>query len=259
VAAEGNPRIGAVDRRAGLLFVGGNSPGDLNVRQAQAVLRMDRLASAWSHVALVLHWPDGAAAHEIIGVEVALDPAPGERQVPERNGVTFFTLDRYLDAARYPNLAFVAILSDKVSGPKRGRGTTRTASGISAGDKDQLESAALNPMREPGRYPLWDWLGVWSRFAYTGRENPLLESISHPAAAFCEYAFEVMRIDLTPGATAPNTAPETIWNTLHYWYQTFRGDGRNLELWTSLTGRDVASRPTLSLTLKDDFEKRRSR
>lgn len=208
VARESTPE----QRRCALLLVGGNDHRALAIRQAQAPLRLDRLPSYWSHAALILDW-EAADVANAVGVEASLDPEDLSEQVPERNGVTFFRVSRYLDQNRYPNLCVVVPTEFERS------------------DKDQtdvrrrLSEAALDPNRERVRYRLWDWLGVWARFIYApvGTPNPVTEGIPLPAAALCEYAYEAGGLDLTPGATAPNACPELLWATILHWHDRMGG------------------------------------
>lgn len=192
----------ASERAGALLLVGGNDPHDLVVRNVQNALRWDRLPSYWSHAAIVLDWPDGAKPDQVIGVEAALAPEEPRLQVPERNGVTRFRLSRYLDRSRYPNLGIVV---------------GKLGDGLSA----RLRDSALNPNRNRLRYPLWEWLGAWHAYVHAPGEgrNPLALGAPLPAAAFCEYVYQSVGLDLTPGATDPNACPETLWTTALRWQQ----------------------------------------
>lgn len=190
--------------RGALLLIGGNDWRSLSLRRAQSSLRFDRRASLWSHVALIARW-DAENVGASLGLEVTLDPERAAEQSPERNGVTTFNLSRYFDTDRYRNVALVAV--DLGKGPA---GKER---------KDALLNAACNPCRDRERYPLWNALSSWSRYAYAPElvPTPLLDGIAMPSAAFCEYAFESAGVDLTPGATGNNACPEVLWATVTYW------------------------------------------
>jgi hypothetical protein len=202
-------RIGALgdpSRLAGaLLLVGGTDHRSLALRRAQSLLRYDRRPSVWSHAALLLEWVGGDAG--AIGLEVTLDPE-GEH-LPERNGVSVFHLSRYYDTGRYPNIALVA---PSFAPPASGNSDKST--GLKA-----IVEAALDPNRERSRFPLWDALGAWSRYTYTPEtaQNPLLSNVPIPGAAFCEYAYAMAGVDLTPGATSDQTCPELLWATVKRW------------------------------------------
>jgi hypothetical protein len=241
------------DRKGSLLFVGGNSHEDVAVRVAQSHVRLDRTPSYWSHVAIILDWPDGAAPRDVVGVEAALDPEAEARRVPERNGVTLFRLSRYMKAGRYPNLGLGMPVLRRREEKKKTRGVSKTSP--SDTPRDALLKAVLNPGRDRARFPLWDWLGVWSLYAATLRDNPLDRHVSHPGAALCEYAYEAMGYDLTPGATAPDTCPETLWSTLLYWYETFGAEPRKsqVRIWTSLAKHDSLVREIEKSSLEDDY------
>lgn len=229
--------IPAEDRRGGILLVGGVSPRDVVVRHAQAELRLDRLPSYWSHAALILDWKDGAKLDAIVGAEVTLDPPEPAKQVPERNGVTLFRLARYSDRDRYPNLAFGTICNAK------------------KGLKDKIEGAALNPNRDRLRYRFWEWLGAWASYTYApaATANPIATGIPLAGAAFCEYAYEVAGLDLTPGATAPNACPELLWTTLLYWYDRIGPQVGRIAAWSLVRDDESPTRTPLSITLDDEF------
>lgn len=226
------------ERRGGILLVGGTSPQDLALRQAQAYLRLDQLPSYWSHAAIILDWPENASLDEIVGVEVTLRPEASAKQVPERNGVTLFRLSKYADQELYPHLAFSALCNP-------------------ADDcKALIESAALTPNQHRLRYSLWDWLGAWVGYSYTptSREAPLTQGIPLPAAAFCEYVYEVAGLDLTPGATAPNTCPEMLWSTMLYWSDEVTRAKGEFKTWSLIHTSQAHTRSPLSPTLSEDFQ-----
>lgn len=195
---------GADALRGALLLIGGNDWRSLSLRRAQAPMRFDRRASLWSHVALIAHWDEQNVGNSV-GLEVTLDPLSSAEQAPERNGVTTFNLSRYFDTDRYRNVALVTVDLGKGAA-----GKTR---------KDAILDAACNPCRDRERYPLWNALSSWARYAYAPEllQSPLGEGIALPSAAFCEYAFEAAGVDLTPGATGNNACPEVVWATINHW------------------------------------------
>jgi len=230
--------IPAEDRRGGILLVGGEGPRDLAVRHAQADLRLDKLPSYWSHAALILDWKDGAKLDAVVGVEVSLDPIEPDKQVPERNGVTFLRLARYANRARYPNLAFGAICNPKDKELK-----------------NKIQQAAMDPNRDRLRYRFWEWLGVWASYTYApaATANPITTGVPLPGAALCEYAYEAAGLDLTPGATAPNACPELLWTTLLYWYDRIGPQAGQVAAWCLVEEDESPSRKPLSITLDDEF------
>jgi hypothetical protein len=204
-AADNREFFAAVRRGVGdealscsVLLLGGRDDRALALRRAQAVLRYDRLTSYWSHAALILE-ANGEGAR---GVEVSLDPGDQNLQRAGRNGATLFTLERYADSARYPN---IAVFSFEFPRKSPARATIR--------------EAALDPNRERMRYPFWDQLATWARYSYAPdvAPNPLLEGVAVPGAAYCEYAFGTANIDLTPGATGNHACPEVFWATMKRW------------------------------------------
>jgi hypothetical protein len=228
----------AEDRRGGILLVGGVSPRDVLVRNSQADLRLDKLASYWSHAALILDWKDGAKLDAVVGVEASLDPVEPDKQVPERNGVTVFRLARYANRARYPNLAFGTICNPRDKELK-----------------NKIQQAAMDPNRDRLRYRLWDWLGVWASYTYTpaATTSPITTGVPLPGAALCEYAYEAAGLDLTPGATAPNACPELLWTTLLYWYDRIGPQAGQITAWCVVEEDESPTRKPLSITLDDEF------
>jgi hypothetical protein len=254
------------DRRGGVLFLGSCQPAAMVARLAQIPQRLDRSPARWSHVALVLDWPQGARPDQIVGLECALDPADPDAAVPERNGVTPFHLGRYRDCRRYPNMAFGALCSavhepapadkkkrrgkDVNRGEDEAKALAASPSGgplIDAGFKTRLRNAALQPAGDTSRYPLWEWLGVWKAFAHGVGENPLGRGIAHPGAAFIEYVYRSVGIDMSPGALSPSTSPEVLWATLLYWHDRLAAGAGQIKVWTSMTDPDNLTRTAKDL------------
>lgn len=205
--------------RAAVLLVGANDVRSLAVRQAQAPLRYDRRSSYFSHAALIVSWNTGAP-EESVGLEASLDTdGPESQPVPERNGVTRFKLRRYQDETAYPNAALVTVeLKATTQLDIDGKRQVQLSS---SARKDAILDAARNPLREREVYPLWDGLGVWSKFRFSPERtvNPLLDNVPLPAAAYCEYAYAAQQIDIVPGAVARQTCPEMLWATFLRWQQ----------------------------------------
>ncbi|MEK7203904.1 MAG: hypothetical protein AAB254_00195, partial [candidate division NC10 bacterium] len=63
---------------------------------------------------------------------------------------------------------------------------------------------------------------LWSQGA---RPNPLREGVQIFSAAYVEMAFEAINLDLTPGASERNSAPEHIWNAAAWWHEAFAREG----------------------------------
>jgi hypothetical protein len=209
LATQVSETHGAAALHGALVLVGGNDWRSLALRRAQAPLRFDRRPSLWSHVALIAQW-NAEDPGQSVGLEVSLEPHDVTEQAPERNGVTSFKLARYLDAARYPNLAIVAI--------DLGRGEPARSR------RSALLDAACNPCRDRERFPLWSSLSTWARYAYAPEliASPLQDGIAMPSAAFCEYAFEAAGVDLTPGASGNHASPELLWATITHWQSRMR-------------------------------------
>lgn len=234
------------ERVAGLLLVGGASSRHEYVRRAQAALRMDYLASYWSHAAVVLEWEQDP--RKAIGAEVTWEPWRPELQVAERNAVTLFPLSRYLDEQQYPNLAFATFTFSQISKPKDAKAEVVDYRGA-------IRNAVLSPNQDRFRYRFLDWLRIWGGYTYQphGQPNPLLAEIPVPGAALCEYAFEAAGIDLTPGATAPNACPELLWSTILHWHKRIGEHVQGGKAFTVLRDPSCQARKTLSMTLAEEL------
>lgn len=232
-----------------LLLVGGRDLRSIALRRAQAALRFDRRPSLWSHVALLCEL-DPKQPERSRGVEVTLDPIDTTLQCPERNGVTEFQLARYLDVARYANVAFVHArfpTEPAAGGRQRKRAS---AAQPSAGPRAQIVERLCAPLTDAQRYPLWNALATWARYVYTPElvPNPLLENVFMPSAALCEFGFEAALIDLTPGAAANNSCPELIWSTVTHWRDSL-ADKLTLTAFSVVGDEACTPTPVLSQTL----------
>ena len=231
-----------------ILLVGANDTRALALRRAQALLRFDRRVSDWSHAALVIDWPaDPALA---AGVEVSLDPEDPALQVPERNGVTLFQLRRYFDEKRYTNVAVIALAFEaRAAGSSTEPGAVRAETQSPPERRLAALRAAVSPNRDRVRFPLWESLAPWARYAYAADRttNPLLESVPMPSAALCEYAYEAAGVDLTPGATANQNCPEMIHATMKYWAEGLvEAEGVSVRVFSIVRDESGVHPPALS-------------
>ena len=242
-AFEGLKKDGVQPSMPLLLLVGGTDWRSLVTRAAQSTIRLDLQPSFWSQAAVLLEW--AGALDSACGLEVAFDPPEPARQVPERNGVTRFNLNRYLDGKQYPHLALVGFRPGDVQ-------QNPAAANI---DGTKIREAALSPNRERIRFPLWNYLGGWARYLYdtSACPNPLDNNVPHPGASFCEYAFEAGGIDLNPNATGPQASPELFWAAAVHWAATQALAGVETHLYCREGERHVFTREALSPDLQSEF------
>lgn len=222
--------VAPAERVPCILLVGGNDFRSNAIRRAQAPLRFDLRPSYWSHAALICEWPEDDPK-SAKGLEVAIEPQHGERHAPEENGVTPFSLARYCNDEAYPNLALAII---------RGPATQPEPSPTALDWRETVAMAARSANDARPQFVFYQWLADWIRFAmlpYT-TANPLLENRPHPGAAFLDYAFAAAGIDLAPGATHPNTAPEHLWSTFLRWHDHIGEQFGRLEISTRIRQRD---------------------
>ncbi len=226
-----------VERRAGtLLLLGGSDRRSLALRDAQSASRLDRLPSHWSHCAVIASWPGEAA--DAVGLEASFDPENPLEQVPERNAVTPFRLERYFDAVRYPNLCVASFTFDD-----EGTSPLPVPEGHIA-HRAALREALREPNQDRLRFPIWDQFGVWSKYFYSPEAgNPLYQGHSVPSVTYCAYVFAAAGIDLAAAANCPHAAPEHIWASLLRWTHGMRA---SVQLWRSVLQPDLSHEMALS-------------
>jgi hypothetical protein len=184
-------------------------PG-VTLRRAQSVLRWDMRPSLWSHAFLIAERAaENVGATKILGV--SLHPRTGIFPRPERNGVSEGTLSLYNQRELDANVALLAIEMTE----------TEVA---------DVAKKAGDPNLDRVRFNLWDTLGVWQAFLWSfgQRPNPLREGFPIPAASFIEYCYEAINLDLTPGASERNAAPEHIWNAAKWWQEAYTAQDRRI-------------------------------
>jgi hypothetical protein len=203
---------GRTDR--GLMAIGLLGQRDLpgvTLRTAQSILRWDLRPSLWSHVFLLAAdvEPAAEAIAEAPIREITLYSRTGEFPDPANNAVTTGRLGLY----RRPQVdANVALLAVEMSAEERREVATR---------------AIEDPNLDRLRFGLWEMLGIWESYLWSSgaRTNPLRDGQPIFCSAFAEYCFEAIRVDLSPGASERNSAPEHIWNGAAWWHEAFKEFG----------------------------------
>lgn len=177
-------------------LVGSRDLPGVAVRRAQSILRWDRRPSLWSH-AFLLTGSGGLR-------EVALHSRAGHFPEPADNAITPATLDHYDNPRCDANVALLEVR-------------------MTADEADEVVARAIEqPNLERLRYDFFETLGHWYAFLWTrGTPNPLETGVPHHASAMVEYCFEAIRLDLTPGASDRNSAPEHLWNAARWWSEEF--------------------------------------
>ncbi len=192
-------------------FVGSRDLPGVALRQAQAILRWDARPSLWSHTFLL---PAGEAVDiarigEAPIFHVPLDTRTAEFPEPSRNAVPRDArLSLYANPRRDANVALIALALKKEQAEK-------------------IRERCDDPNLDRLRYNFWDCLGIWQSYFWSFglRGNPLREGAPIPAASFIEYCFEALQLDITPGASERNSAPEHLWNAAKFWSQAYAERG----------------------------------
>lgn len=197
----------------GLMAIGLLGQRDLpgyTLRTAQSVLRWDARPSLWSHVFLITKQV-GSRAGDLGKTpvwEVTLHPRDGEFPKPEENGVGEVDLSRYQDPKVDANVALLVVkMSNEDAGKVRRRAADHNVDRI--------------------RYNLWETLGIWQGYLWSqgSRPNPLREGVPIFSSSYVEMAYEAINLDMTPGASERNSAPEHIWNAAVWWHESFASQG----------------------------------
>jgi hypothetical protein len=189
LAARGERRTG----RMTICLVGQRDLPGVALRRAQAALRWDLRPSLWSHAFLIVDnvAPTVGAVARARVREVVL------------HAVTGATLAEYDDSEVDANVALLSVEMDR-----------REAAAVA-------KRAMEQPNLDRNRYDLWQTLGIWQSYFWSGgaAANPLRESYPLFSSSFVEYCFEGIPLDLAPGASDRNSAPEHLWNAAKWWHK----------------------------------------
>jgi hypothetical protein len=176
------------------------------LRTAQSVLRWDLRPSLWSHAFLIAApaEPRERSVGRTPIWEATLHPREGSFPPPERNGVTEGTLLKYRNPEVDANAALLAVKMTDT-------------------EARQIVLRARRPNVDRLRRNFWEMLGVWQAYVWAQgkRPNPLGEGVPVFASSYVEMAYEAIHLDLSPGASERNSAPEHIWNGAAWWHQAF--------------------------------------
>jgi hypothetical protein len=219
-----------LDARVAIGLLGQRDLPGFTLRSAQAVLRWDLRPSLWSHVFMLVA-PQGSLDGARLR-EVTLYSRAGTFPDPANNAVTEGQLALYRRPALDANVALLAVdMSEDEA-------------------KDVVHRALEDPNLDRLRFTLWEMLGVWESYLWTSgsRTNPLLEGLPIFSSAFAEYCFDGIRVDLTPGASERNSAPEHIWNGAVWWDEALASFGHRI------SGYYVLRDPNCSLLGPDELE-----
>jgi hypothetical protein len=188
------------------------------IRQAQAVIRVDRTPSYWSHCFLVY---GGLSVTPAVNRdperaawvwESTLEPVPPFNHFIERNGVgarriADYSPARFDPTAKHnvPNIAIIAV-------------------GLSAAERKAVLDRADDPSVDQLAYDVSSLLGTWYSYITKRAEepNPLAEGQAVYCSAYTQLAYDAASIDLAPGAHERNTSPEHIWQTAKYLQDLFK-------------------------------------
>ena len=193
----------------GLMTIGLLGQRDIpgyTLRTAQSVLRWDARPSLWSHAFLLAARvgpePDALARAPLW--EVTLHSREGKFPLPEQNGVGEVLLRVYQDPKVDANAAILAVQ-------------------MNHDDADRVRRRATDHNVDRIRYNLWETLGIWQGYLWAqgARPNPLREGVPIFSSSYVEMAFEAINLDIAPGASERNSAPEHIWNAAVWWHEAF--------------------------------------
>ncbi len=182
------------------------------IRQAQALIRVDRAPSYWSHS--FLFYSDLStepstnrdSRRSAWIWESTLEPATPFNHFIERNGVgarriadyTYGRFDLFREHC-VPNMSVIAI-------------------GLTPEERQRILDRADDPNVDQLAYDLGALLGTW--YAYltdrAQKPNPLASGNAVYCSAYLQLAYDAVGIDIAPGAHERNTSPEHIWQLARY-------------------------------------------
>jgi hypothetical protein len=200
-------------------------PG-VTLRRAQSILRWDLRPSLWSHAFLFADalTPDPEVLKAAPIREVSIHSRTGVFPDPAVNAVGESALRYYVRADVDANAGLVVVEMDE------------------AEVEAVAHRALVDPNQDRMRYDLWRMLGIWESYMWSAGAlpNPLRQG--HPvfSSAFVEYCYEAIRLDLAPGASERNSAPEHIWNAAKWWYENFESLGRTIRCYCVLRDQGAA-------------------
>jgi hypothetical protein len=207
-------------------LVGSRDLPGISLRRAQAVLRDDRRPSYWSHAFVITaDWDGKSPVAELPLAEVPFHPRSGEFPEPARNAVLRSTqLRHYADARVDANLALFSLCLPQaaaVAASARRRGGSKPFCALDEERRKVLRAALADPNLDRDRFDFWRELAIWQQYFWSGEQTPNPSAAGHPlpAASFIEYLFEQIGVDLTPSASALNSAPEHLWTSFRWWLQ----------------------------------------
>ena len=193
-------------------FVGQQDLPGVMLRRAQSSLRWDLRPSLWSHTFVVTAALGDGEPGELPLSEVSLHSRTGAFPDPAYNSVVTGKLGSYGNAELDGNVGLL---------------------GIQMTD-EQVEEvgnrARFDFNQDRQRYSLWETLGIWQSYFWSAgaAPNPLREGVPMFSSAFIEYCFEAIYLDLSPGASERNSAPEHLWNAALWWHEGFANLGHRM-------------------------------
>jgi hypothetical protein len=192
------------------------------LRRAQEVIRIDRSPSYWSHAFLFLdpiskdasRNRDPATAPRVLEATLHPGQTPGEL-FAFRNGVN---VRRFSDYAR---ASFAA------DAPPAAPNIAVLSFGLTPEERKAIRDRATRPEADLLSYDLPHLIGTWFHFALSlgKRSNPLVEGIGMPSASFLQLAYDAAGIDLSPGSSDRNSAPEHLWQAARFLHVMFEAPG----------------------------------
>ncbi|MEA2735437.1 MAG: hypothetical protein QOE14_1888, partial [Humisphaera sp.] len=187
-------------------LVGSRDFPGVALRQAQSMLRWDMSPSLWSHAFLIAGPPEkkGDVGSTPI-LEVTLHDRAGHFPEPEKNGVNKGYLRHYASPVVDANVALISV-------------------SMKASELKLVAERANDANFERVRHDFFRLIGTWQCYLWSfgAGANPLVEGFPMAAARYVEMAFEAIGVDITPGASERNSAPEHLWNTARWWDKNFK-------------------------------------
>lgn len=196
------------------------------IRQAQAIIRLDRQPSSWSHS--FIFYDEVPADEKLITGNNKKSPLIWESNydntvpLPLINTING-AAPRYLrdydknhfDASEshcVPNVAVIvfALNDEEVS---------------------KIMERASEPNIDQLRYNFNSLIGTWINYIFHKEieENPLGAGNALYSSAYCQLAYDAIGIDLSAGLHSRNTSPESIWQSIRVFQNEFTSLGHPMK------------------------------
>ena len=194
--------------RAAIGLIGEYGLIGYTIRQAQSIIRVDKGPSYWSHS--FLFYDSVPKDASLIRSKSQGSPMIWESTIdfhsetPQLNIVNGVS-NRYLSDYCKPDFDIFSMHCVP--------NAAAIIFALSDDEVEQILNRATDPNVDQLKYDFSGLIGTWLAYLFNkqNEENPLGAGNALYCSAYCQLAFDAVKIDLATGAHARNTSPENIW------------------------------------------------